>query len=78
MKLKCLKTDRGGEFNSFEFAKFYEDNGICRHLTAPYSPQQNGVTERKNRTIVSMMRTLLFEKNLPKALWEKQLAQLYT
>ena len=39
VKLKCLRTDRGGEFNSFEFAKFCEDNGIRRHLMAPYSPQ---------------------------------------
>ena len=78
MKLKFLKTNRGGEFNSFEFAKFCEDNGIRRHLTAPYSHQQNGVGERKNWTIVSMMRALLFEKNFLDELWGEQLAQLYT
>ena len=51
-KVKCLRTYRGGEFNSEEFISCYEENGIKRHLTAPYSPQQNGVVERKNRTIV--------------------------
>ncbi|KAD3066473.1 hypothetical protein E3N88_34353 [Mikania micrantha] len=41
-KVKTLRTDRGGEFNSHEFAIFCDDEGIKRHLTAPYSPQQNG------------------------------------
>ena len=39
VKLKFLRRDRGGEFNSIEFAKFCEDNGIYRHVTAPCSPQ---------------------------------------
>ena len=46
-KLKCFRMDRGGEFNSEEFGNFCDMNGIKRHLTAPYSPQQNGVVERK-------------------------------
>lgn len=41
--IKTFRTDRGGEFVSTEFGSFSETSGIIRHLTAPYSPQQNGV-----------------------------------
>ena len=44
-------------------------NGIKRHFTAIYSPQQNGVVERKNRTIMSCVRSMLKEKRLPLELW---------
>ncbi|GKC95297.1 retrovirus-related pol polyprotein from transposon TNT 1-94, partial [Tanacetum coccineum] len=54
LKIKSMRSDRGGEFLSKEFNKFCEDNGIQRFLTAPYSPQQNRVVERKNRTILNM------------------------
>ena len=47
-KIKVLRTDRGGEFTSHEFSNFCDKNGIKRHLTAPYTPQQNGVVERRN------------------------------
>ncbi|KAI5348776.1 hypothetical protein L3X38_001663 [Prunus dulcis] len=53
-KVKCLRSDRGGEFLSYEFIKFCEDHGIQRQLTMAYTPQQNGVVERKNRTVVEM------------------------
>ncbi|GJY09429.1 zinc finger, CCHC-type containing protein [Tanacetum coccineum] len=52
MKLRMLRTDRGGKFTSNEFTKYCKENGIARQLTAPYSPQQNGVVERRNRTVV--------------------------
>ncbi|GKC06953.1 retrovirus-related pol polyprotein from transposon TNT 1-94 [Tanacetum coccineum] len=52
--IKGLRTDRGGEFTSVEFTNFCNDNGIHRQLTAPYTPQQNGIAERKNRTIMNM------------------------
>ena len=68
-KVKCLRTDRGGEFNSAEFKIYYEGNGIRRHFTLPYSPQRNGVVERKNRTIMSCVRSMLKEKRLPLELW---------
>nr|GEW65176.1 zinc finger, CCHC-type [Tanacetum cinerariifolium] len=57
MKLRMLSTDRGGEFTSNEFTKFCKENGIARQLIAPYSPQQNGVVERRNRTVLSTTRT---------------------
>ena len=55
-KVKVFKTDRGGEFLSNEFTKYCEETGLERHYTSPYSPQQNGVVERRNRTILEMVR----------------------
>lgn len=65
----CLRTDRGGEFISLEFDRFCSSNGIKRQLTASYTPQQNGVAERKNRTIMNMVRSMLSEKEVPKQFW---------
>ncbi|CAH9074982.1 unnamed protein product [Cuscuta epithymum] len=67
--MKILRTDRGGEFQSKEFTSFCEKEGIERHLTAPYTPQQNGVVERRNRTVVAMARSLLKTMQLPGELW---------
>lgn len=50
--IKVLRSDRGKEYNSHEFDKFCEDEGIECQLTVAYSPQQNGVSERKDQTIM--------------------------
>lgn len=63
-KMKCLRSDRGGEFISNEFEDYYERHGIRRQYSTPRTPQQNGVVERKNRTINEMERTMLNEANL--------------
>ncbi|GJS11893.1 retrovirus-related pol polyprotein from transposon TNT 1-94 [Tanacetum coccineum] len=57
--IKCLRTDRGGEFNSKEFKVFCENNRIQRQLTTAYTPQQNGMAERKNRTLMNMVRSII-------------------
>ncbi|XP_074342194.1 uncharacterized protein LOC141679651 [Apium graveolens] len=49
-KVRTFRTDRGGEFVSNDFEKYCKENGIERHYTAPYTTQQNGVVERRNRT----------------------------
>ncbi|KAJ0566009.1 putative RNA-directed DNA polymerase [Helianthus annuus] len=67
--VKCLRSDRGGEFTSQEFNIFCEKEGIQRQLTAAYTPQQNGVAERRNRTLINMVRCLLAEKEMPKHFW---------
>ena len=67
--IRCLRTDRGGEFTSDEFKVFCKANGISRQLTAAYTPQQNGVAERKNRTIMNIVRSMLSEKQIPKNFW---------
>lgn len=53
-RIKFLRTDSGGEFCSRQFSEYCEMTGVQRHFTAPYTPQQNGVVERRNRTIVAM------------------------
>ncbi|GJT89234.1 zinc finger, CCHC-type containing protein [Tanacetum coccineum] len=69
MKLRMLRTDRGGEFTSNEFTKYCKENGIARQLTAPYSPQQNGVVERRNRTVLSTTRSMMKAMKLPLTFW---------
>ena len=68
-KITTLRTDRGGEFTSLEFKDFCDNNGIKRHLTAPYTPQQNGVVERRNRTLMEMTRSILKAMKVPNYLW---------
>ena len=67
--IKTFRTDRGGEFSSHEFNLYCNKNGITRHLTAPYSPQQNGVVERRNRTLLEMTRSILKHMDVPSWLW---------
>nr|GEY24145.1 retrovirus-related Pol polyprotein from transposon TNT 1-94 [Tanacetum cinerariifolium] len=67
--LKMLRTDRGGEFTSNEFTQYCKENGITRQLTASYSPQQNGVVKRRNRTIMSTTRCMMKATNMPQNFW---------
>ncbi|KAI3813170.1 hypothetical protein L1987_17887 [Smallanthus sonchifolius] len=71
-KLKMLRTNRGGEFTSNEFSQYCKDNGIARQLTAPYSPQQNGVVERRNRTMLSTTRSMLKAMKMPQNFWGEE------
>jgi transposase InsO family protein len=64
-KLRVLRTDNGGEFTSVEFARHCEDHGVQRHFSAPYTPQQNGVVERRNQTILATARALLKQRKMP-------------
>ena len=67
--IKCLRKDRGGEFNSLNFKSFCEEEGIKRQLTTSYTPLQNGVAERKNRTVMNMVHCMLSSKKVPKPFW---------
>ena len=69
VSIGMIRTNRGGEFVSNEFQSYCETNGITRQLTAPYSPQQNGVVERRNRTLLGMTRSILNHMHLPNYLW---------
>ncbi|KAG8477669.1 hypothetical protein CXB51_027663 [Gossypium anomalum] len=68
-KLKTLRSDNGTEYTLSGFNIFCDEAGIRHQLTNTYTPQQNGVSERKNRSLMNMARCLLFEKNLPKTMW---------
>ncbi|CAK9814306.1 Retrovirus-related Pol polyprotein from transposon TNT 1-94 [Anthophora quadrimaculata] len=67
--IKCLRTDNGREYLSREFSKYLEEEGIKRQLSIEYTPQQNGVAERANRTLVEMARCIMIQGNLPQSLW---------
>jgi len=71
-RLKAFSTDRGGELNSGVFVTFCNEQGIKHNTTIPYSPQQNGVVERQNQTVVEMARCLLKTKNVPGKFWGRQ------
>ena len=68
-KIKCLRLDRGGEYFPLIFDEFYEEYGIIHERTPPYSPQSNGVSERKNRTLIDLVKAMLDIVGLSKAWW---------
>lgn len=68
-KLRAFRSDHGGEFNSTEFSEYCDQNGIKHFTTAPYSPQQNGVVERRNQTVVEMARCLMKSMGMPAFFW---------
>ncbi|MCO5587680.1 hypothetical protein L7F22_041631 [Adiantum nelumboides] len=69
LKVKSIRSDRGGEFLSENFVRWCKSEGIRRQLTTPYTPSQNGVVERKNRTIMEMARAVLAHASLPRSYW---------
>jgi IS30 family transposase len=68
-KLHVLGTDNGGELMTAEFTSYYADEGVQRHYSAPYSPQQNSVIEWRNQTVVGMARALLKQRGMPAVFW---------
>jgi hypothetical protein len=68
-KLWVLCTDNGREFTVGEFTSYCVEEGIECHYSAPYSPQQNGVVEGRNQTVVAMARALLKQRRLPAWFW---------
>ena len=68
-KIKTFRLDNGREFTSNEFKELCKDSGIKRELSTPYNPQQNGVAERKNRTIMEVARAMLHDQYLPIHIW---------
>ncbi|KAL4278554.1 hypothetical protein GQ457_03G001430 [Hibiscus cannabinus] len=67
--IKILRSDRGGEYTTKLFEDFCKEHGIIHQLTVRYTPQQNGVAERKNRTILDMARSMVKGKHLPRNFW---------
>ena len=70
-KIKVLRSDNGGEYTLGEFVDFCAEAGIRREFTVPYYPQQNGVAERKNRSIAGVAKAMLHDEGLPLFLWAK-------
>jgi transposase InsO family protein len=67
--IRVFRTDNGKEFDSYKYDELCRASGIKRELTVPYNPQQNGVAERKNRTICEAARAMMYDQNLPLSLW---------
>ncbi|KAL0277240.1 UNVERIFIED_CONTAM: hypothetical protein PYX00_004594 [Menopon gallinae] len=68
-KIKFLQSDNGTEYVNNEFDKYLKENGIQRRLSISYSPQQNGISERKNRTLLDMARCLLIQAGMKPSFW---------
>ena len=66
-----LRSNREGEFTCREFNVCYQEHGIKRQLSLPYSPDQNGIVERRNRLVVEVARAMLFENDVPKTFWRE-------
>ncbi|KAK1620846.1 hypothetical protein QYE76_026363 [Lolium multiflorum] len=62
-EIKAIRTDNGTEFKNYTMQEFVDDEGIKHEFSAPYTPQQNGVVERKNRTIIEMARTMYYNRS---------------
>jgi transposase InsO family protein len=69
LKLQVLRTDNGVEFTTAEFTAYYVDEGIQCHYSVPYSPQQNGVVECRNQTMVTTAYALLKQRGMPVKFW---------
>src|SRR6187551_29684 len=69
LKIKHIRSDNGTEFKNTNVEEFLDEEGIKHELSAPYTPQQNGVVERKNRTLIEMARTMLDEYKTPDNFW---------
>ena len=67
--IKMLRSDRGGEYLSQEFIDHLKDCGIVSQLTPPGTPQHNGVSERRNRTLLDMVRSMMCRTTLPRSFW---------
>ena len=65
-KLKTLHTDNGGDYTSAEFTMYLKREGVRHEFTVPKTPQQNGVVERMNRTLVEAVRSMLLDAKLPR------------
>ena len=73
-KLKALRTDNGGEYTSTEFETYLKKEGVWHELTVPKTPEQNGVAERMNRTLVEITRSMLGYSKLPHKFWAEALS----
>lgn len=68
-KIKFFRSDGGKEYDNHKFHEFFEKEGVAHQKTAPYNPEQNGLAERMNRTIMEKVRCMLYGANLSKGYW---------
>ena len=68
-RIKAIRSDRGGEYLLGVFKDYLTENGIVSQLTAPGTSQQNGIAERRNRTLLDMVRSIMSYWTLPISFW---------
>ena len=68
-RINALRSDRGGEYLSHEFSDYLKSCGIVPQLMLPGTPQRNGVSERRNRTLWDMVRSMMSQSELPLSFW---------
>jgi transposase InsO family protein len=71
LKVKKIRSNNGSEFKNLQVEEYLEEEGIKNEFSSPYMPQQNGVVERKNRTLIDMARTMLGEYRKPELFWSE-------
>lgn len=71
--VKAILTDNGSEYANENLARWLNIRGIIHNYSTSYTPQQNGLAERNNRTVINGIRTLLHDSKLPKTLWAEAL-----
>jgi transposase InsO family protein len=69
--VKKIRNDNGSEFKNLQVEEYLEEEGIKHEFFAPYTPHQNGVVERKNRSLIDMARTMLGEYKTPEQFWSE-------
>ncbi|KAI3814337.1 hypothetical protein L1987_19089 [Smallanthus sonchifolius] len=77
LKVRRIRSDNGSEFKNSKMGLFCLQKGIHHEFSAPYVPQQNGVAERKNRTLVETARTMLADFKLPVTFWAEAVNTAY-
>ena len=70
-QIKRIRSDNGGEYTSNEFSSYLQTSGMIHETTVPHSPQQNGIAERYNRTLMTKFRCLLISSKLPERFWSE-------
>jgi len=69
-----LRSDNGREYRNADFEHLLKSEGIKHQTSVPYTPQQNGVAERANRTLVEMARCMITESSSPEFLWSEAIS----
>ena len=67
--IKAIQSNHGGKYLLRSFKDYFTENGIISKLTAPRTPQQNGITERRNETLLDMVRSMMSYSTLPISFW---------
>ena len=70
-RLKILRSENGGEYVKYEFIQYFKDVGVHMQHSIPYTPQQNGVAERKNRSLKEMETCMMEDKTFPPIFWDE-------